>query len=112
MTAIREWLNRQDGIGDYWMDELSELLDQVEAKLIDPRHLVGVAEISALFLVGRTTVAMWHTRADRNGFPPLVAQLAMGPLGDVNEVIAWYGSYKPLKGGRPGRVPGADAVPA
>ena len=80
--------------------------------MIDPRHLVGVAEISALFLVGRTTVAMWHTRADRNGFPPLVAQLAMGPLWDVNEVIAWYGSYKPLKGGRPGRVPGADAVPA
>lgn len=85
---------------------------QLSEELIDPHFLAGVGEISRLFLVGKSTVAQWHARADRNAFPEPIAQLSMGAVWDVNEVLAWYARYKPLKGGRPGRVPGAGAVPA
>ena len=72
---------------------------------IDPRLLVGVAELSKLFGVGRTTVTQWAARRHRNGFPEPVAELAMGPLFNVSEVVRWYGAYVPEKGGRPGRMP-------
>lgn len=87
-------------------------IDESAPKLIDPKHIVGVAEIATLFLVPRTTVSNWHTRTDRNGFPLPLVVLAAGPLFDVNEVLRWYARYVPLKGGRPGRAPGAEQVAA
>lgn len=82
----------------------------IAPRLVDSRHLAGIAELSRLFLVGRTTVAQWAARRHRNGFPVPVAYLSMGPIWDVNEVLAWYGSYVPEKGGRPGRAPGAGQL--
>jgi hypothetical protein len=67
--------------------------------------LAGVAEIADLFRIGRTTVSNWDSRRDRNGFPERVKSLASGPLYDVEEVVAWYITYEPSKGGRPGTVP-------
>jgi hypothetical protein len=74
-------------------------------RLIEPRHIVGGTEISILFQVGRSTVAQWHSRADRNGFPTPIVELASGAIFDVNEVYSWYAQYRPLKGGRPGTLP-------
>lgn len=81
-----------------------------EHRPVDPRHLAGVAEIAALFLVSRTVVSNWDARRDRNGFPLPVCRLASGPVYDVNEVLSWYAGYVPLKGGRPGRAPGAGQL--
>jgi len=79
--------------------------DALDSTGIDPRHLAGVAELAALFRVGRTTVSQWIARRDRNGFPEPVARLASGPIFDVNVVVAWYVGYVPEKGGRPGWTP-------
>jgi RNA-splicing ligase RtcB len=68
--------------------------------------LAGVAEVARTLRVGRTTVTQWAARRHRNHFPEPVATLGMGPIYDLNEVIAWYGSYEPEKGGRVGQSPG------
>ena len=78
------------------------------ARMIDVRQIAGVAEIAALFMVSKTTAANWYARRDRNGHPEAIAYLACGTLFDINEVVEWYGRYKPLKGGRPGSAPRAD----
>lgn len=78
--------------------------------MVDVRRLVGVAEIAALFLVGRTTVTQWAARRHRNGFPRPVHRLASGPMWDVDDVVRWYAGYVPDKGGRPGRAPGAGQL--
>lgn len=80
-------------------------IDREAPKMIDPHNIAGIAELAALFIVGKTTVAMWYARADRNGFPLPIATLACGSLFDVTEVVTWYVGYLPLKGGRPGTVP-------
>lgn len=72
---------------------------------VDPDDLAGVAELAALFGVGRTTVSNWADRRDRIGFPSPVKRLAMGPVWDSQEVLRWYLRYIPEKGGRPGRAP-------
>ncbi len=51
--------------------------------------LVGVAEISALLGVPRSTVSMWDSRCATNGFPEPVQELAMGPVYDWPAVKAW-----------------------
>lgn len=51
--------------------------------------LVGVAEISAIHQVPRSTVSMWDARRATNGFPEPVADLAMGPVYNAAEVAAW-----------------------
>lgn len=58
------------------------------ASTTEPK-LVGVAEISALLNVPRSTVSMWDSRRATNGFPEPVEDLAMGPVYDWNEVKTW-----------------------
>lgn len=53
------------------------------------RVFVGVAEIAADLGVPRSTVSMWDARRRTNGFPEPVAELAMGPVYDLEEVRAW-----------------------
>lgn len=74
-------------------------------KTIDVGSIVGVAEISSLLGVGRTTVSNWDDRRERNGFPQRVKTLASGPIYDVDEIVAWFVDYEPSRGGRPGKVP-------
>ncbi len=57
--------------------------------------LVGVAEISALLGVPRSTVSMWDSRRATNGFPEPVQDLAMGPVYDWPAVKAWAEGRKP-----------------
>ena len=51
--------------------------------------LVGVAEISGLLHVPRSTVSMWDSRRATNNFPEPVEDLAMGPVYRWSEVKAW-----------------------
>ncbi len=51
--------------------------------------LVGVAEISTLLGVPRSTVSMWDSRRPTNGFPEPVQELAMVPVYDGPAVKAW-----------------------
>ena len=83
-------------------------MDKDQDFMIDVRHLAGVAELADLFKVGRTTVSNWNDRRDRNGFPRPRVVLAMGPVWDIDQVVKWYGSYTPNKGGRPGTAPRDD----
>lgn len=53
-------------------------------------RLGGVAEISELFGVPRTTVSMWDARRATSGFPQPVQRLAAGPVYLMSEVVAWY----------------------
>lgn len=55
-----------------------------------PLQLGGVAEISDLFGVPRTTVSMWDTRRATSGFPEPVERLAMGPIYRMDEVAEWH----------------------
>ena len=86
-------------------DNPESYLDEDEAQLIDPRYLVGIAELSDLFGVARTTASMWHIRRDTNGFPEAVATLRTGPIFDVTECVEWYARYNPSRKNRPGRMP-------
>jgi hypothetical protein len=72
---------------------------------VDPRCLVGVAEVAHLLGVGRTTVSAWYDRRERTLFPEIVARLASGPIWDVDQVVSWYVAYVPKKGQRPGVMP-------
>lgn len=56
----------------------------------DQPQLGGVAEISDLFGVPRTTVSMWDSRRATSGFPAPIERLAMGPIYRLEEVEAWY----------------------
>lgn len=69
------------------------------------KNLGGVAEIAGLFKVGRTTVSNWMDRQGKNGFPDPVIRLAMGPVWNIREVVAWYEDYVPIKGRKPGALP-------
>lgn len=59
--------------------------------------LAGVAELSELLTVRRTTISQWHSRQSTNKFPSPVADLAMGPVWDQDAVVDWYKGYKPLR---------------
>jgi len=59
------------------------------------RDLVGAREIADRLKVPRTTVSMWASRRATSGFPLPVAELAMGPVFDFEEVAAWAASRKP-----------------
>jgi len=59
--------------------------------------LAGVAEISDLLGVRRTTISQWHSRQHQNGFPDPVVELAMGPVWDEAQVVEWWKGYKPLR---------------
>jgi hypothetical protein len=63
----------------------------------ETRTLVGIAELAGVFSVGRTTISNWYTRKATNGFPEPLADLAMGPVWDQDEVIEWWKKYKPLR---------------
>lgn len=67
---------------------------------IDPRQLAGVAEIVAATGEAKSTVSMWITRAETNGFPAPVAALAAGRVWDISDVLAWYLTYEPSNGAR------------
>lgn len=60
-------------------------------------ELAGVAELSALLSVRRTTISQWHSRQHQNDFPNPVTELAMGPVWELDEVVAWYKRYTPLR---------------
>lgn len=53
-------------------------------------ELAGVAEISQLFNVPRTTVSMWDARRATSKFPEPVERLSMGPVYRLEEVIEWH----------------------
>lgn len=72
---------------------------------VDPRCLVGVAEVSHLLGVGRSTVSAWYERRAHTSFPEIVTRLASGPIWDIEEVVSWFRDYKPSKGVRPGAMP-------
>lgn len=59
--------------------------------------LAGVAELSDLLSVRRTTISQWHSRQNQNSFPDPIADLAMGPVWDQDEVVQWYRNYRPLR---------------
>lgn len=75
-------------------------MKETNDKAVQGRHLAGVAELSAAFGVGRTTISNWHGRSAGNGFPDPVAVLAAGPVWDINDVITWHSLYVPGKGGK------------
>jgi hypothetical protein len=74
-----------------------------------PLTLAGVAELSRLLSVRRTTISQWHSRQRTNAFPEPLATLACGPIWDQDEVADWYRNYKPMRNMRKvGSLP--DAV--
>jgi predicted DNA-binding transcriptional regulator AlpA len=73
---------------------------EINDKAVQGRHLAGVAELSGLFGVGRTTISNWHARSGTNGFPDPVAILAAGPVWDANDVITWHALYTPQRSTR------------
>lgn len=65
-----------------------------DGDMTETRELVGVAEISARFGVGRTTVSQWQARRASTGFPDPVADLRMGPVFDWDEVRTWHTRWR------------------
>jgi predicted DNA-binding transcriptional regulator AlpA len=63
----------------------------------ETRTLVGIAELATLFGVGRTTISNWYARQNTNAFPNPVVDLAMGPVWDQADVVAWWKGYTPLR---------------
>jgi transcriptional regulator with XRE-family HTH domain len=59
--------------------------------------LAGVAELAGLLGVRRTTISQWHSRQNQNDFPSPIAELAMGPVWDQDQVVNWYRDYTPLR---------------
>lgn len=72
---------------------------EVEPRMVDVRTLAGVAELSRVLGVGRTTVTQWAARRSASRFPEPVHVLAMGPLYDVDEVTRWYAGYRSQRSG-------------
>lgn len=86
-------------------------MTQANDKMVQGRHLAGVAELAELFGVGRTTISNWHARTDKNGFPDPVAILAAGPVWDRTDVVTWHALYVPGRGKRKaGTTPTPDRV--
>lgn len=57
--------------------------------LVNPDHLVGVAEVAAIMGVTRQAVSNWvNNLRHRDGFPEPIARVAATPLWDVTEIIA------------------------
>lgn len=52
--------------------------------------LAGLAEIAAHLAVAKQTAHNWTKRYD--DFPPPLAELASGPVWDLNDVVRWYNS--------------------
>lgn len=68
----------------------------------DPRF-AGWTEMAAHFGIAPQAVQHWAQR--RDDFPAPLARLSMGPVYDLNAVIAWKRDHPPRKRGRPvGRV--------
>jgi hypothetical protein len=74
-----------------------------------PRRIGGPRRIAAeLGLSNPGQINTWASRRASNGFPtPVVEKAHTGRVGrpgnlyDIDEVIEWYGSYIPDKGGNP-----------
>lgn len=54
------------------------------------KTLAGVAEIADRLGVPRTTVSMWDYRRRTSGMPEPVVRLQMGPVYDLDAVLAWH----------------------
>jgi hypothetical protein len=84
--------------------------------VMDVRYLVGLSDIARLHGVGKSTAQAWRARADRNGMPPPVCTVAMGPLWDLRAVAGWHRNYEVVphgpRDGLTGRAPLASEVNA
>lgn len=77
---------------------------------MEPEVFYGGYSHAARFLIERRGenftrqgVYMWWTRRDHNGFPEMHVLLINGrerKFFNLEEVLAWYDSYSPSKGGR------------
>ena len=66
--------------------------------------LAGYAAIGRLLMVSNNQVYAWHKRQASSGFPEPVEVARsrwVGPLFDINQVLTWYATYEPAKGGQP-----------
>jgi len=68
--------------------------------------------------ISRQQVYTWWVRRDRNGFPEGTKCTRATSTGkslasrqfDIDDVIDWYRTYVPAKGGRPSKVDLSDSV--
>lgn len=71
--------------------------------------LAAFRDIARVLGVTSNQVYMWHLRRDRNGFPEAVLCRLVRPQGEkkgaplfvLQEVLDWWASYVPSRGGAP-----------
>lgn len=64
-----------------------------ESRMVRSDDLVGIGEIAQFLEVSRPAVSTWARRFP--GFPSPVAQLSMGPVYLMSEVLEWVESRWP-----------------
>jgi hypothetical protein len=79
--------------------------------LVDPRNLVGVAEIARYFSVGKSTVSNWAARRRTNGMPLPVADPDCGTIYDISQIIVWWANWEPIRGTKVGCLPTEEGSP-
>jgi hypothetical protein len=93
--------------------EVASFLDDLETMITQNRwvnasDLMGLGDLAIFFGVGVSTVGNWRDRAERTGMPAPVAILANGPVWDGAEVVEWWKSWVPARGGhKVGSLPDA-----
>lgn len=108
MTLTPEQEAEQQGRWDEFMRELNAtppgaqrirvFTPTLHPALEHPLVLGGISEISDRLGAARSTVTGWTKRADENGMPTPIAQLAAGPVYDLTAVEAWYRAWKAVDG--------------
>lgn len=68
-------------------------------RMVKAADLMGLGDLAEFFAVGVSTVGNWRDRAEKTGMPAPVATLSNGPVWDGAEVVRWWTSWKPARGG-------------